>query len=73
METIHKQGKKHRKYGRKRKKPGQTRYTNEKRWIKNKVKKILRHMKRYKDMKVLDKLNDDVKMRVEIEIKRMKE
>lgn len=72
METLHKQGKKLRKYGRKRKKPAQIRYTNEKRWIKNKVKKILRHIKKYKDSKVLDKLNNDIKMRVEIEIKRMK-
>lgn len=33
-------GKKTRKYGRKRRKPAQIRYTNSRRWITNKIKKV---------------------------------
>lgn len=41
-----KTGKKHRKYDRCRKKPSHIRYTNEKRWEKNKAKRIAKQAKK---------------------------
>ena len=38
-------GKKNRKYGRNRRKPSKMRYTNERRWITNKLKKIKKYIK----------------------------
>ena len=56
----HKQGKKNRKHGRNRKKPCKMRYTAEKRWIKNKAKKIYKHMKKHPNWKS-NNLSDEVK------------
>jgi hypothetical protein len=46
MAAKTKAGKKSRKYGRRKNKPAQQRYTNEKRWIKNKEKRIAKDNKR---------------------------
>ena len=45
------QGKKNRKYGRNRKKPSCIRYTNEMRWITNKLKKIKKYIKNHPNWK----------------------
>jgi hypothetical protein len=46
MATKTKAGKKSRKFGRKKDSPAQQRYNNEKRWIKNKEKRIAKDNKR---------------------------
>ena len=45
MDTVRRGGKKNRKHGNQRKRPAQIRYTAERRWIKNKARKITRYMK----------------------------
>jgi hypothetical protein len=47
----HKGGKKNRKHGRQKKKPAQKRYTAERRWIKNKAKKIRKYMRTHPNWK----------------------
>ena len=42
------EGKKNRKIGRNKKKPAQIRYTNDRRWVKNKAKKIAKYVKNHK-------------------------
>lgn len=44
-------GQKNRKYGRNRRKPAKVRYTNEMRWITNKIKKIKKYMKKHPNWK----------------------
>jgi len=45
-------GKKGRKIGRSKRRPGHTRYNNEKRWIGNKIKKLKKHLKKYPKDKI---------------------
>jgi hypothetical protein len=40
-------GKKNRKFGRAMRRPSHHRYNNEKRWIKNKIRKLVRHCKKF--------------------------
>ena len=60
IEHVKKGGKKHRKYGRQTKKPAQKRYTHERRWIKNKARKIRAYMRRHPKWKPYN-LNPEVK------------
>ncbi len=63
-----KSGKKGRKIGRKIKKPAQKRYTTERRWLKNKVRKILKYIKSHPNWKP-----DSVSEEVQHEIKKLRQ
>lgn len=58
--AAHKSGKKGRKYGRNLKGPAHMRYTNERRWVKNKAKKILRYKKSHPNWKPYN-ISDEVR------------
>lgn len=49
-----KSGKKNRKFGRKKDKPAQKRYTAKKRWIKNKALRIVKHLKKFPKCKPIN-------------------
>lgn len=51
MEQIRQSGKKGRKVGRKIKKPAQKRYTSDRRWLKNKARKIWKYIKTHPNWK----------------------
>ena len=51
MVGTHKSGKKNRKHGRSKKKPSHKRYLVEKRWVKNKARKIRKYMKAHQNWK----------------------
>jgi len=57
--VVRKKGKKNRKHKRNLKGPAHMRYTNEKRWIKNKAKKIRKFMKSHPKWRA-NNISDDV-------------
>ena len=71
-DKLIRQGKKNRKIGRNRRKPAKVRYTNEKRWIRNKALRIAREMKDHPNWKPDKNTGDEVMAKVREQCKKQK-